>query len=126
MAPWFASDSVRVHDVFYGHFGLLAYSVATAIVLWRLTQPAPGLFGRGLETRPLRWVGGISYEMYLWHWPTYLVLTEQRTHLERSPVAGVRLVTVVALSWATHTMVDEPIRRGVRLRSPRSPASPSS
>jgi len=105
--------------VFYGHFGLLAYSVAAAVVIWRLTQPAVGVFGWALELAPLRWVGGISYEMYLWHWPTYLVLTESRTHLAGAGLLAVRLATVVALSWATHALIDEPIRRGVRLRSPR-------
>ena len=40
--PWFASNATRVHDVFYGHFGLLAYSCATAIVIWRLAQPSSG------------------------------------------------------------------------------------
>jgi peptidoglycan/LPS O-acetylase OafA/YrhL len=119
VAPWFAGNAREVHDFFYGQLGLLAYSVATAIVLWRLTQPSSGLFGRALESTPLRWVGGISYEMYLWHWPTYLVLTPARTHLEGLNLFAVRLTAVVALSWLTHVLVDEPIRRGVRLRSPR-------
>ena len=119
VAPWFAGDATEIHDVFYGRFGLLAYSIATAAVLWRLTQPLSGLFGRVLESTPLRWVGGISYEMYLWHWPTYLVLTEARTHLSGIPLLSMRLGVVVALSWATHALVDEPIRRGIRLRSPR-------
>jgi hypothetical protein len=57
--------------------------------------------------------------MYLWHWPTYLVLTQPRTHLSGLSLLAVRLVAVVTLSWVTHTLVDEPIRRGVRLRSPR-------
>jgi peptidoglycan/LPS O-acetylase OafA/YrhL len=119
VAPWFADDAVAVHDFFYGRFGLLAYSVATAVVLWRLTQPSVGTFGRLLESSPLRWIGAISYEMYLWHWPTYLVLTQSRTNLSGLPLLAVRMSVVVALSWATHTLVDEPIRRGVRLRSPR-------
>ena len=97
VAPWFAGNAREVHDFFYGQLGLLAYSVATAIVLWRLTQPASGLFGRVLESTPLRWVGGISYEMYLWHWPTYLVLTSARTHLEGLSLLAVRLTAVVAL-----------------------------
>jgi peptidoglycan/LPS O-acetylase OafA/YrhL len=119
VAPWFAGSATQVHDFFYGRFGLLAYSVATAVVLWRMTQPSSGLFGRVLESSPLRWIGGISYEMYLWHWPTYLVLTPARTQLDGLPLLAVRLTAVVALSWATHALVDEPIRRGVRLHSPR-------
>jgi peptidoglycan/LPS O-acetylase OafA/YrhL len=119
VAPWFAGDAREIHDFFYGQFGLLAYSVATAIVLWRLTQPSSGLFGHVLESAPLRWVGGISYEMYLWHWPTYLVVTRDRTGVGGLPLLALRLCIVVTLAWATARLVDDPIRRGLRLRSPR-------
>jgi peptidoglycan/LPS O-acetylase OafA/YrhL/lysophospholipase L1-like esterase len=119
VAPWFAGDARDVHDFFYGRFGLLAYSVATCVVLWRLTQPSVGWFGRVLESAPLRWVGAISYEMYLWHWPTYLLLSQQRTALDGGRLFTLRLAAVVALSWATNVLVSGPIRRGVRLRSPR-------
>ncbi len=119
VAPWFAGDARDIHDFFYGHFGLLAYSVAASIVLWRLTQPSVGIFGRVLETKPLLWVGGISYEMYLWHWPTYLFLSEQRTSLDGGRLFALRLAAVVGLSWVTNVLVSGPIRRGVRLRSPR-------
>ncbi len=119
VAPWFASDATSVHDFFYGQYGLLFYCVATAIVLWRLTQPRSGTIGAALSWEPVRWVGGISYEMYLWHWPTYLVLTADRTGLSGLPLLAIRLSTVVGLAWATARLVDDPIRRGVRLRSPR-------
>jgi peptidoglycan/LPS O-acetylase OafA/YrhL len=119
VVPWFAGDARDIHDLFYGRFGLLGYSVATAVVLWRLTQPSVGWLGRVLEAKPMRWVGAISYEMYLWHWPTYLFLTEQRTSLDGGSLLAVRLVAVVSLSWVTNVLVSGPIRRGVRLRSPR-------
>jgi hypothetical protein len=108
-----------VHDFFYGRYGLLLYSVATCVVLWRLVQPSNGVLGAGLSWSPVRWVGGISYEMYLWHWPTYLVLTPARTGLSGLTLLAVRIATVVLLSWGTHVLVDEPIRKGLRLRSSR-------
>ena len=52
VAPWFASDATAVHDFFYGRYGLFAYCVATAIVLWRLTQPRPGALGAALSGSP--------------------------------------------------------------------------
>ncbi|HXY91615.1 MAG TPA: acyltransferase family protein [Acidimicrobiia bacterium] len=117
--PWFANDATRVHDVFYGQYGLLVYSVATAAVLWRLAQPAPGLLGRGLQLRPFIWIGAISYEMYLWHWPLYLVVTPGRTGLSGLQLLAVRLSVVVVCAALTHFFVAEPIRRGVRIRSPQ-------
>jgi peptidoglycan/LPS O-acetylase OafA/YrhL/lysophospholipase L1-like esterase len=119
VAPWFASDATAVHDFFYGQYGLFVYCVATAVVLWRLTQERVGLLGAALSLPLVRWVGGISYEMYLWHWPTYLVVTPDRTGLDGLTLLAVRLSAVVALSWATARLVDDPIRRGVRLHSPR-------
>jgi peptidoglycan/LPS O-acetylase OafA/YrhL len=118
LLPWFATNATRVHDFFYGQFGLLAYSCATAIVIWRLAQPSPGILGRGLQLAPVIWVGAISYEMYLWHWPLYLVITPGRTGLSGLPLLFVRLASVVVLAALTHFFVGEPIRRGVRLRSP--------
>ncbi len=118
VAPWFATDQTWVHDYFYGRYGLLLYSVATCVVLWRLVQPANGVLGAALSWSAIRWVGGISYEMYLWHWPTYLVLSPDRTGLEGTPLFAVRIATVVLLAWGTHVLVDEPIRKGLRLRSP--------
>ena len=117
--PWFASNATRVHDLFYGRFGLLAYSCATAIVIWRLAQPSPGVLAKGLQLSPVIWVGAISYEMYLWHWPLYLVITPERTGVSGVPLLFVRLASVVALAAVTHFYVGEPIRRGVRLRTPK-------
>ena len=118
VAPWFATDQTWVHDYFYGRYGLLLYSVATCVVLWRLVQPESGVLGAALSWSAIRWVGGISYEMYLWHWPTYLVLSPDRTGLVGAPLFAVRIATVVLLAWGTHVLVDEPIRKGLRLRSP--------
>ncbi len=55
VAPWFASDATAVHDFFYGQYGLFVYCVATAIVLWRLTQPRARRARRRavVGTRPL-------------------------------------------------------------------------
>jgi hypothetical protein len=116
--PWFASNATQVHDFFYGRFGLLAYSCASALVIWRLAQPSPGVLGSGLRLAPMVWVGAISYEMYLWHWPLYLVITPGRTGLSGAPLLFVRLASVVVVAAVTHFFVGEPIRRGVRLRSP--------
>ena len=120
VAPWFAGDAREVHDFFYGQLraarvlgrdGDRALAADAAVV---------GLFGRVLESSPLRWVGGDLVR------DVPLALADvPRAHRGRARTSRrlacsrVRLAAVVALSWVTHVLVDEPIRRGVRLRSPR-------
>ncbi len=43
---------------------------------------------RSLSVAPLRWVGRISYGLYLWHWPVYLTLTHTRTGLDGVALLG--------------------------------------
>lgn len=42
-----------------------------ALILWR---PAQGLVLRVLGSRPMAWVGELSYSLYLWHWPVLALL----------------------------------------------------
>ena len=95
------------------------YSFATAAVLWRLAQPEPGLLGRGLQLRLVMWVGAISYEMYLWHWPLYLVITPTRTGLGLSEA----LLLFASHRWwrspPSPTSSSASRSGGARLRSPQ-------
>ena len=49
--------------------GFLLAAVATAAVLAAVARPDPGRAARVLTLAPLRWIGAISYGLYLWHWP---------------------------------------------------------
>ena len=59
--------------------GFLFLAIAVAVVIAAAVQPKAGPLGRALSLPPLRALGLISYGVYLWHWPVYLVLTPGRT-----------------------------------------------
>lgn len=69
-----------------------------------------------LGSRPLAYLGGVSYAFYLWHWPAltfYLVLTER---VEASLIGGLAVLGgSLALAVLSTRLVESPIRRrGVR------------
>jgi hypothetical protein len=65
-----------------------------------------------LSLAPMRWIGRISYSLYLWHWP---VLIFAGVILAAAPVAiqaGAAVAASVVLAAATYRWVEDPLRRG--------------
>ncbi len=60
----------------------------------------------------LRWVGLISYGLYLWHWPATVVLTETRTGLSGAALTLLRLAVTFGAATLSFYLVEQPIRRG--------------
>lgn len=96
--------------------GLLAVSVAAAVVVLALVTPgaAPGLLVRALATPPAVWVGRRSYGMYLWHWPILVLLTQMFAPQYRDGsgvpfVWTTTIVLTVALSAASYRWVERPV-----------------
>jgi hypothetical protein len=80
-----------------------------------VAHPRSGPLAAAL-VRPLRWLGMISYGLYLWHWPVFIVLDEQRLGLDRWPLFGVRLVVSLALALLSYYALELPIRERRRPR----------
>jgi peptidoglycan/LPS O-acetylase OafA/YrhL len=72
-----------------------------------------------LGTRPFRWIGDLSYSLYLWHWPMIAVATVHWNGLSVARGTAVVLASVIP-AWITFRLVENPLRysRAVS-RSPR-------
>lgn len=91
--------------------GLVVAALLAAVIIAGVAQPHSGPFGRVLSVRPLRWVGGISYGIYLWHWPVYVLMTDVTTGLEGMPLLLARLGATMAAATTSFYLVERPIRR---------------
>ncbi len=91
-----------------GYAAALPTLGAAAVIL------AGAAAGRGgpvsvLGTRVACWIGGLSYSLYLWHWP--LITLYELQVPEISLVAGALLVACsVVLAWLTQRYIENPIR----------------
>jgi peptidoglycan/LPS O-acetylase OafA/YrhL len=90
--------------------GLLLFSFLVGLVILAAVQPQ-GIVRAVLSPGPLRWVGTISYGLYLWHWPIYVVCTPSRLGTRGTPLLLARLVLTVAAATASYYLVERPIRR---------------
>ena len=66
-----------------------------------------GIAGRLLATRPMVWIGLLSYSLYLWHWP---LLTFQRFILPGAWPAAITVLVSILLAALSLRYVERPFR----------------
>ena len=66
------------------------------------------MLSRLLAWRPLRYTGRISYGLYLYHWPLFLVLTQTRTGLSGTALVALRFAVTFAVAAASYRFVEIP------------------
>lgn len=111
------ADSVLYRGVLTGA------AVAAAAVVNACVARGVSPLASVLSIAPLRWIGRISYGLYLYHWPIYVWLSEQRTHWHGDALLALRLLVTFAVATASYYLVEMPIRRGgLASLVPRRPA----
>jgi peptidoglycan/LPS O-acetylase OafA/YrhL len=111
---------VTFNDAFAYRGGFLLAALATAAVLVSVVCVPGSWLARCLALAPLRYLGRISYGMYLWHWPLFQYVDHARTGLSGYPLFGVRAAATVAIASVSFFVVERPIRRGRLLRGWRA------
>jgi peptidoglycan/LPS O-acetylase OafA/YrhL len=88
--------------------GVLSAVLIAAVVTDRLAVSAL----RPFEARPLVAVGAVSYGIYLFHWPVFLLLDPARTGLDGVALFALRCLVTAALTVASYRIVEQPVRTG--------------
>src|SRR5690606_351208 len=82
-AYWASAEGQRTPSLFQG--GLFLHSLAAALLIGCLARAPHSPLGRALAVPVLRRTGELSYSLYLWHWPVFLLLDEERLGLSGWP-----------------------------------------
>jgi peptidoglycan/LPS O-acetylase OafA/YrhL len=100
MRPWGGSPFPSAAPAVLGALGLIAVAVASPrSVTARLFAAAPAVF-----------VGQISYSLYLWHWPIF-VLMRWTCGLATWPLCLLALALTFGAAVASYRYVETPLRR---------------
>lgn len=108
-------------DPWLYRWGFPLLGVSAAVLIAAVTGPRALGLRRVLETAPLTHLGTISYGLYLWHWPVYVVLDEDRTGLDGWALTAVRLAVSLGVAELSLRLVERPVRQG-RLGRRAAPA----
>jgi peptidoglycan/LPS O-acetylase OafA/YrhL len=108
-------------DAFYrGGFALVALAgVAIVAAAW---CGGPAVLPRLLRTRVLRFLGLISYELYLFQWLLITWISPHRLGLGRGPTFVVQAAVSIAAAYAVDRWIARPVRSGA-LRGHRGTAA---
>lgn len=108
--------TLNTEMAFPGYVALLPTLGTTALLVAGLTgdeQPSRAETAKLLGLQPLRYVGDISYSLYLWHWPVIVIVLQlsDGVRLTRGDAALVLAVSL-ALAAASAHGIETPFRRG--------------
>ena len=90
--------------------GLVGVAIVSAVLIASVTG---GRFpARLLEAAPLVAIGKVSYGIYLFHWPVFMLLTADRTDLGRLPLFTLQCSVTAVLTLVSYRLIEQPVRRG--------------
>ncbi|RAV31279.1 acyltransferase family protein [Corynebacterium heidelbergense] len=103
-------------QTFPGPWTLLPLSGAVLVLLAGQGAHTVGVT-RLLNSRPLQFLGGISYALYLWHWPLLILAGQWKLWQSRAVMGGLAVIVASGvLAWITNRLVERPLRQKSRPR----------
>jgi SGNH domain (fused to AT3 domains)/Acyltransferase family len=96
----------------YYHGGSVVFCLLVVALIAGVERLGPNPIRDLLSVGSVRYVGRISYALYLWHWPIILWVTPARIGVSGAALNLVRIVLMTAVAAASTQLLEEPIRGG--------------
>lgn len=107
---WGGTASEQPKALFFDG-GFLLCALAAAVLIAAAASVNRGVLAALLGSRPLVWLGTISYSIYLWHWPIVVFMNHTSLGLSTLPLDVVRVASILVVSWLSYRYIEAPFRR---------------
>ncbi len=95
--------------LYRGGFAFVA--LAVAVVIAAATDPTSRLVRPVLSWTPLRWIGIVSYGVYLFHLPLMAMVDAHVGHLHGVGLLSINVAVTAAVACLSFFLVERPVRR---------------
>lgn len=109
------ASTILINDtmIFPGWVALLP-CIGTGLLIY--AGSSENSAGKFLSLQPLRYIGLLSYSLYLWHWPIFVFLRYMTASAELSPlIACVGIALAFSMSAATYHWIETPFRSRTKM-----------
>ena len=115
-------------EFWYRDAGLGVLALAAGAMVFHAASARDGVLRAVLASPPVLGLGRISYSVYLWHWPVFVLTSAERTGWTFMTAVAVRIPATLALATASYYLLERPfLRQRHRSKVAASlPAEPSS
>ncbi|WP_030901026.1 acyltransferase family protein [Streptomyces sp. NRRL F-5126] len=117
VASWALTDGQHAPGLFQG--GMFLHSLVAAVLIATLAAVPDGRTGRALGSVVPRRLGELSYGLYLWHWPVYLLLPADVLGFGGPPRTAVLIALSLAAAALSKKLVEDPVRFRARWATSR-------
>ncbi|MFM7617570.1 MAG: acyltransferase family protein [Actinomycetes bacterium] len=88
--------------------GLPLFALISVLLILSLQTAGP--IRTVLATAPLVAIGRVSFGLYLYHWPVFVVLDAERTGLDGWQLGTLRMAVTIAITLVSYFLLEQPIR----------------
>jgi peptidoglycan/LPS O-acetylase OafA/YrhL len=103
----FATSAINVDTVHRG----IAAMITTSVLIIAIESARGGPVNRFLSTKPMVYLGQISYGTYLWHWPVIVIAVAVTDHsLSAMSTFAIAALLATGLASLSYHLIERPIR----------------